>query len=179
MKGKFFLLVFVVILCFLGLNYYYQNRSASIDSNLADDQGDTKSLDFEIEDINGNYVKLSDYYGKPVIVNFWVSKCGPCRHEMPDFNEVYLEYKNKVNFIMIDSLGAFGETKNDGIEYIKSNKYDFSIFFDTDGKVQAEFGIYSYPTTLLLDESGMIVKFQQGIVAKDDLIAAIEEELKN
>ena len=57
--------------------------------------------DFTVYDLDGNAVQLSDYIGKPIVLNFWASWCGPCQMEMPDFHEKYLQLGEEVNFLMI------------------------------------------------------------------------------
>jgi thiol-disulfide isomerase/thioredoxin len=58
----------------------------------ADDAGaENIAPDFIVYDIDGNEVRLHDYLGKPIVLNFWASWCGPCQMEMPDFDEKYME----------------------------------------------------------------------------------------
>ena len=62
----------------------------------------TKAFDFTVYDEEGNAVKLSDFEGKPVVLNFWASWCGPCKSEMPDFEEAYGEYGEEIQFLMVN-----------------------------------------------------------------------------
>ena len=65
------------------------------------EQNPNQALDFTVQDWEGNMVKLSDFFGKPIVLNFWASWCGPCKMEMPDFNELYLELGEDVHFLMV------------------------------------------------------------------------------
>ena len=63
----------------------------------------SKAPDFTMEDANGKTVKLSDFQGKPVVLNFWTSWCGYCKEEMPYFESAYKEYGDRVQFIMLNN----------------------------------------------------------------------------
>ncbi|MBP3544577.1 MAG: TlpA family protein disulfide reductase, partial [Lachnospiraceae bacterium] len=67
--------------------------------------------DFTVIDAEGNEVKLSDMRGKPVVVNFWASWCGPCKMEMPEFEEVYKELGDEVHFMMVNLTDGWQETQ--------------------------------------------------------------------
>ena len=66
--------------------------------------------DFTVYDLEGNPHKLSDFRGKPVILNFWATWCGYCKMEMPDFNEKYQEYGEDVHFLMVNVTDGNQET---------------------------------------------------------------------
>ena len=66
--------------------------------------------DFTVVDEEGNPVSLSDFFGKPIILNFWASWCGPCKSEMPDFEEAYLEYGDVIQFLMVNCTDGSRET---------------------------------------------------------------------
>ena len=66
--------------------------------------------DFTVYDLDGNEVHLSDFIGKPVVLNFWASWCSPCKMEMPDFNEKYLEIGEEVQFLIINMTDGSRET---------------------------------------------------------------------
>lgn len=186
---KIVILIAIIILVFIGAGTIYNKFGNSVKpaSNIADKgnaekqeqatEEKKKAPNFKVVDQNGKEVTLEDYIGKPVVINFWSSKCPPCRKEMPDFDEVYKKYKNKVNFMMIDSIGAFGETKEDGAAMVKENGFSFPVFFDVDQSAQKTYGIYSYPTTYILDKDGNLSRGQSGLLTGEVLSKALDEEL--
>ena len=88
-------------------NYYKPNQEAQSVSNTSlQESKKTPAPDFTVFDAKGNKVKLSDFKGRPVVLNFWASWCPPCKGEMPHFNEVYADAKNDVVFMMVDLVNA-------------------------------------------------------------------------
>ncbi|MEG1427850.1 MAG: redoxin domain-containing protein, partial [Oscillospiraceae bacterium] len=61
----------------------------------------TPAADFTVYDQEGNEVKLSDYFGKPIVLNFWTSWCGPCKQEMPHFEKTFVERGKDIHFLMV------------------------------------------------------------------------------
>ena len=79
--------------------------------------------DFTVYDIDGNPVNLYDFTGKPLVVNFWVSWCGPCQMEMPDFDSAYEAYKEEIAFLMINMTDGSRETIETASSVRELNKY--------------------------------------------------------
>jgi len=130
--------------------------------------------DFTLKDVDGNTVKLSDFKGKAVILNFFASWCPPCRHEVPDFMELQKSYGDKgVIFI-----GVALENLNDAKSFKESLGINYPILVD-DGKVSSDYGpIRSIPTTFIMDKDMKIVKFYIGSRSKDVFESDIKELLK-
>lgn len=105
--------------------------------------------DFTVYDADGNEVLLSEYFGKPIVLNFWASWCSPCQMEMPDFHEKYLEIGEDVQFLMINMTDGSRETVEIASEFIEEKGYTFPVFYDTKSDAAMTYGAYSLPTTFL------------------------------
>lgn len=113
--------------------------------------------DFTVENEQGETVRLSDYKGVPVVLNFWASWCPPCKAEMPHFDLVSGEYQqDEVVFLMVDMVGGNGETKEVGMNYVKSQGFGFTVLYDTAQNASNTYGISSLPTTFFINADGYI-----------------------
>ena len=119
--------------------------------------------DFTVYDGEGNEVHLSSYIGKPIVLNFWASWCGPCQMEMPDFQEKYLEIGNEVQFLMIN-MTTGRETVQSADRFISSNGYTFPVFYDTQSDAAITYGAYSLPTTYFIDADGYVIAYASGAI---------------
>lgn len=115
--------------------------------------------DLKFEDVSGNEVALSSFKGKVVILNFWASWCHICDLEMPDFAQVYSEYKDNpdVAFIFADLLDGQQETKEKALKYMDKKGFDLPVYFDKQGTNFQAFGLRGVPDTLLISKEGELV----------------------
>ena len=124
----------------------------------------TLAPDFTVYDREGNPHKLSDFFGKPIVLNFWASWCGPCKMEMPDFQEKYLELGEEVQFLMVNLTDGQRETVDVASAFIDSQGYTFPVFYDTTTEAAYTYGVYSIPTSYFIDAQGQPIAHAQGAI---------------
>ena len=120
--------------------------------------------DFTVYDAQGNPVRLSDYFGKPIVLNFWASWCGPCQREMPDFDEKYRELGDQVQFLMINMTDGNRETVEKAAAFIAQKGYTFPVFYDTRLQAAMTYGAYSLPMTFFIDSNGNLITHVVGAI---------------
>ena len=129
--------------------------------------------DFTVIDENGNDVKLSDFKGKPVVINFWTTWCGYCVMEMPDFDEAAKKHTD-VQFLMINVTDNQGETVEYATEFIEEQGFEFELFFDVYQDASLTYGVNSYPRTYFINADGELVTYAAGMIDAESLERGIE-----
>lgn len=132
-----------------------------------------RTYDFEAIDKDGNTVKLSDFVGKPIVLNFWATWCPYCVVEMPAFDKASKELSD-VTFLMLNATASEGESLAKAKSFIQQNGYEFPVLYDTRGEATRAFGVSSYPMTFFIDSDGVIRLYAAGRISYDTIISALE-----
>ena len=125
--------------------------------------------DFTMTDASGEEVKLSDFFGKPVILNFWASWCGPCKSEMPHFEDAYQKYGEDINFVIVNLTDGARETVENASDFIEEQGYTFPLYFDTNTEGAVTYGTYSIPVTYFIGADGVPVAQANGALDAETL----------
>ena len=178
MKNKSLIIICIVFALILGAAILVYpslsekaNEEMTTESTTAQDNSAYPLYsDVKLFDKDGNEVHLSDFIGKPVILNFWATWCGYCIQEMPDFEEAYKEYGDEVQFLIVNT--------DDGIEkgeqYISSKGYSFPTYYDLAYSAAVTYGISGIPRTIAIDKDGRVLYNRAGMVDADMLESIIE-----
>lgn len=131
--------------------------------------------DVLLTDRSGAAVSLDRFLGRPLVVNFWFSRCAPCRRELRDFATVHGEVGDRVQFVGVDPF----DTVDAMVSFAEERGVTYDLLRDTgehsdDRLLTDELGLVAYPVTLFVDAEGRIVR-QTGELDADELRAAIEE----
>jgi len=174
-------LALVLVLAFSAYNYLAKSNAPDNFATVAPTNGKEptggteptaeKQLapDFTVYDLAGNAHKLSDYRGKPVVLNFWASWCGPCKSEMPDFDAAYKQYGTAVQFLMVNLTDGYQETVESASGFVAESGYSFPVFYDTDVDAARVYGVNAVPMTYFLDAQGYVIAVGQGALSAVNL----------
>lgn len=130
--------------------------------------------DFTMMDSSEGTWQLSDFRGKPVILNFWSSGCGPCLSEMPLFQSAWEEYGDQIEFVIVNLTDGYYDTFASAMGVVEENGYTMPIYFDTTGEGALAYSIRSIPMTFFIDENGVLVSQRLGALTEQTLEDAME-----
>jgi peroxiredoxin len=131
--------------------------------------------DFALKDINGRQVKLSDFRGKIVLLNFWATWCGPCKVEIPWFIEFEQKYKDRGFAVIGVSMDEEGWSVVK--PYLAERRINYRVVVGTEKLGQDYGGVESLPTSFIIDKEGRIVSTHVGLVSKSDYESEIVQLL--
>jgi cytochrome c biogenesis protein CcmG/thiol:disulfide interchange protein DsbE len=127
---------------------------------------ETKAPQFELQDINGRIVRLSDYRGKVVLINFWATWCPPCRAEMPDLIKLQREYGKEG--LQIIGVSYPPQKKSRVVRFAKSLKVNYPIALGT-RELKARYSSdETLPLTVVIDRDGKVSEIISGILLREE-----------
>ena len=190
-KKTLLILILALVLLIAGAGALYNGLSDEIDTQQLATQGETVTVpadavpdatsaapqyapDFTVFDLDGNAYRLSDFRGTPVVLNFWASWCGPCKLEMPDFDEKAKELAGQVQFLMVNLTDGTQETVASASAFIAQEGYTFPVLYDTQQSAAMAYGVYSIPTTYFIDANGYGVAYASGAISAEILQQGID-----
>ena len=127
--------------------------------------------DFALEAADGTMVRLDDYLGDVVLLNFWATWCAPCRIEMPLLQSTFESFRDQGLIVLgidfdesADLVASFGDELG----------LTFPLLLDPGGKIQQQYKVRGYPTTVVLDREGRIQSYHIGILTQSQLDGYLE-----
>lgn len=169
-----FAIIIAVVAALLVATKTTRKPGASGAINQADFKG-KPAPDFELTSIDGKQVKLSDYRGKAVLLNFWATWCPPCKAEMPWFVDLQKQYGNdglQVVGVAMDDAG-----KEEIAKFAKDMGVNYPILLGKEGVAQKYGDVQFLPTTFFIDRQGNITDRTFGLVSRSDIESSVKRAM--
>ena len=176
LKSRFVWAIVLVAVSLLGIGWISYSKEPAVSASSA--TGLTEAAiagylapQFALNNTCGEEVKLTDFRGRPVVVNFWATWCPPCRAEIPHFQDASVKYNGQVVVLGVDQgeplsvVGDFGAAL--GVTY--------PLLLDTDNSVSRQYGVVALPKTVFVDADGVVREVFTGIINRAVLEDRIEK----
>lgn len=135
----------------------------------------TKAANFALKSVDGKTIKLSDYKGKIVILDFWATWCPPCRKGIPDLIAIQNQFKKDV---IVIGISVDTQTKKEVPGFVANYGINYPVVYFDEKVVKDYGGISAIPTSFVVDQKGNIVDQHVGLVSKDVFVNKINDLLK-
>ncbi|WP_088103512.1 TlpA disulfide reductase family protein [Halalkalibacter urbisdiaboli] len=172
-RQAFYRSVLIVLLCGVGF-MYSQSKSvfeqveeavaASVQSGV---QVGNEAVPFKLQTLRGDTVALSDFEGKPVVINFFATWCPPCQEEMPIIVEMEKRIKKQGGVFLAINMTSQEKSKKEIQPFLNHFRAPFDVLLDENGELLKQYQIIGIPTTIVIDEDGIIVQRINGGLTYD------------
>ncbi len=171
LKIMIYLAIFIAVIILATVGYkYLTSKYLPKEIKVENEQKNLNNAkDFQVLNIEGEKVSLSNYFGRPIVVNFWATWCNPCKQELPEFQEAYKKYNKDVEFLMVNLTDGYNDTVKNVKEFVNKNNYSFPLYFDTQNSAGNAYNVYSIPQTLFINKDGKVLKSYKGMISKQNL----------
>ncbi|HEX2235419.1 MAG TPA: TlpA disulfide reductase family protein [Actinomycetota bacterium] len=115
-------------------------------------------------------VSLAELEGRPVVLNFWASWCGPCRQEAPALQRAHEAYGDRVAIVGVDVR----DSKSDALAFARRHSLDYALVRDESGSIASAYGLTGQPESFFIDSQGTVVEHVAGPVSEDDLATLLD-----
>lgn len=176
MIKKLIMVVLVGALVWTGVNFY---NSKQEEKKVKEEQAEKnkkleaipepgfKAPNITLKGFDGTVHSLSDAKGKPYIINFWASWCGPCEKEAPDLVHLYEKYNGQIEIFAVNA--TVGDSVEGAQEFSERYGFQFPVLLDMDGVAGLAYKVVSMPTTYFVDKDGVIVERVIGVLPPEEL----------
>lgn len=128
--------------------------------------------DFELATLSGETARLSDFRGRPVILNFWATWCAPCRLEMPELERARAEFGESGPAVLTINQGESAEQVN---AFFDEVGLTLPALLDGEGDVGTVYGAFFLPMTVIVDPDGVVAAIHRGMISRDELNGYLSE----
>ena len=164
----------IIIIALLWFFYVLKSTTPTNEPEIITKSHSLKRQDFSLPDLNGQQQQFSQWNNKVVLLNFWATWCPPCRREMPDFIDIYNQYKDK-DFVVV---GVGIDDRQKIANFVKQLKVNYPILVggQTAMQVSYRYGNNSgaLPYSIIIDKQGIIRYRAGGLISRQKLINQIE-----
>jgi len=176
MIKKILLGIIVVVVLASGGLYYWLSTENKADIKNGDATRDNPAPQITLTALNGNPIELSSLKGKPVFMNFWATWCPPCVAEMPFINELYPQYKDNVQFVMVSVDDP--KDKDKVVKFIADKGFTFPVYTASQTDIAKAYNIQGIPTTYIISSNGNIKKVHVGGMTEPELKTLLDKAVK-